>query len=336
MHADAGELEEDADDEADAEEDDFVEDYDPEMSPKPLDPRKMVLEERKLPIISEEDYISNIVSQRYRIQDLRCLAHCPSMPNATPSLRPTLCRETCGRRPKRTRRSLSLGLPPPTWRQSGSTARRLRVRCAISALTRARRSLGIWMRGLTCRCPRRTTGAIGIGPESRGSSTGFIPASSGASTTKRTTSGIPCPLWEQTKLIEGSTDNPPPKVVQGYKFNIFYPDLMSVPSRYLGKEDGADGRVAVTRRKRRPTTSDPSRTTPTPRSWSSLPARHMRISHSASSAGRGSTPTVKASGACSTGGCCSVSSQSRVCGVWEGADVVRLVYFGFGRTFYRK
>lgn len=23
-----------------------------------------------------------------------------------------------------------------------------------------------------------------------------------------------------------STDNPPPKVVQGYKFNIFYPDLM--------------------------------------------------------------------------------------------------------------
>lgn len=31
-------------------------------------------------------------------------------------------------------------------------------------------------------------------------------------------------------LIHGfmscSTDNPPPKVVQGYKFNIFYPDLM--------------------------------------------------------------------------------------------------------------
>ena len=25
-----------------------------------------------------------------------------------------------------------------------------------------------------------------------------------------------------------STDNPPPKVVQGYKFNVFYPDLMYV------------------------------------------------------------------------------------------------------------
>jgi hypothetical protein len=27
----------------------------------------------------------------------------------------------------------------------------------------------------------------------------------------------------------GSSENPPPKVVQGYKFNIFYPDLMYVP-----------------------------------------------------------------------------------------------------------
>lgn len=27
-----------------------------------------------------------------------------------------------------------------------------------------------------------------------------------------------------------SSDNPPPKVVQGYKFNIFYPDLMQVSS----------------------------------------------------------------------------------------------------------
>jgi hypothetical protein len=30
----------------------------------------------------------------------------------------------------------------------------------------------------------------------------------------------------------GSSENPPPKVVQGYKFNIFYPDLMYVPLPY--------------------------------------------------------------------------------------------------------
>lgn len=36
-----------------------------------------------------------------------------------------------------------------------------------------------------------------------------------------------------------STDNPPPKVVQGYKFNIFYPDLIDkskAPSYKLVKE----------------------------------------------------------------------------------------------------
>lgn len=49
---------EDADDE-----DDFVEDYDPEMSPKPADVRLMQLEERRLPIIEEEDDLRAIVSQ---------------------------------------------------------------------------------------------------------------------------------------------------------------------------------------------------------------------------------------------------------------------------------
>jgi hypothetical protein len=49
-----------ADDELD--EDDFVEDYDPEMSPAPADLRALHLEERKLPIVTEDDYLREIVS----------------------------------------------------------------------------------------------------------------------------------------------------------------------------------------------------------------------------------------------------------------------------------
>ena len=32
--------------------------------------------------------------------------------------------------------------------------------------------------------------------------------------------------WNKYNSTHYSTDNPPPKVVQGYKFNIFYPDLL--------------------------------------------------------------------------------------------------------------
>ena len=49
MHADVGEVE-DADDEAD--EEDYVEEYDSEMSPGPVDIRAMQLEERRLPIVN--------------------------------------------------------------------------------------------------------------------------------------------------------------------------------------------------------------------------------------------------------------------------------------------
>jgi hypothetical protein len=46
-------IADDADDEAD--EDDYIEEYDPEMSPEPADPRTMHLDERRLPIVTEED-----------------------------------------------------------------------------------------------------------------------------------------------------------------------------------------------------------------------------------------------------------------------------------------
>jgi hypothetical protein len=40
--------------------------------------------------------------------------------------------------------------------------------------------------------------------------------------------------WNKYNQTHYDTENPPPKVVQGYKFNIFYPDLLdrSVPPTY--------------------------------------------------------------------------------------------------------
>lgn len=32
--------------------------------------------------------------------------------------------------------------------------------------------------------------------------------------------------WNRYNLTHYDKDNPPPKVIQGYKFNIFYPDLI--------------------------------------------------------------------------------------------------------------
>jgi len=32
--------------------------------------------------------------------------------------------------------------------------------------------------------------------------------------------------WNKYNQTHYDHDNPPPKIVQGYKFNIFYPDLM--------------------------------------------------------------------------------------------------------------
>lgn len=64
MQAEAGEYDDednqDADDEVD--EDDWVEEYEPEMSPGPVETRDMTLDDRRLPIIDEEDHTRAIVS----------------------------------------------------------------------------------------------------------------------------------------------------------------------------------------------------------------------------------------------------------------------------------
>ncbi|KAL3159310.1 hypothetical protein ABBQ32_011264 [Trebouxia sp. C0010 RCD-2024] len=49
--------------------------------------------------------------------------------------------------------------------------------------------------------------------------------------------------WNKYNQTHYDHDNPPPKVVQGYKFNIFYPDLidkLEAPTYSLEKDPGAD------------------------------------------------------------------------------------------------
>lgn len=49
--------------------------------------------------------------------------------------------------------------------------------------------------------------------------------------------------WNKYNQTHYDHDNPPPKIVQGYKFNIFYPDLIdktNAPNYYLEKSDTAE------------------------------------------------------------------------------------------------
>lgn len=49
--------------------------------------------------------------------------------------------------------------------------------------------------------------------------------------------------WNKYNQTHYDHDNPPPKIVQGYKFNIFYPDLIDkhkAPSYYIEKSDSPD------------------------------------------------------------------------------------------------
>ncbi|KAG8858477.1 hypothetical protein FRB91_009700 [Serendipita sp. 411] len=54
--------------------------------------------------------------------------------------------------------------------------------------------------------------------------------------------------WNKYNQTHYDTDNPPPKVVQGYKFNIFYPDLIDkskTPTYKIIKEPGTDDTVLL-------------------------------------------------------------------------------------------
>ncbi|KAF9076467.1 mid region of cactin-domain-containing protein [Rhodocollybia butyracea] len=54
--------------------------------------------------------------------------------------------------------------------------------------------------------------------------------------------------WNKYNQTHYDTDNPPPKVVQGYKFNVFYPDLIDkskAPTYKIIKEPGNDDTVLL-------------------------------------------------------------------------------------------
>lgn len=54
--------------------------------------------------------------------------------------------------------------------------------------------------------------------------------------------------WNKYNQTHYDSDNPPPKVVQGYKFNIFYPDLIDkskAPTYKIVKEPGNDETVVI-------------------------------------------------------------------------------------------
>lgn len=52
--------------------------------------------------------------------------------------------------------------------------------------------------------------------------------------------------WNKYNQTHYDMDNPPPKIVQGYKFNIFYPDLIdknTTPEYFLVSSDVCDGNL---------------------------------------------------------------------------------------------
>lgn len=55
--------------------------------------------------------------------------------------------------------------------------------------------------------------------------------------------------WNKYNQTHYDHDNPPPKIVQGYKFNIFYPDLVdkSKAPTYTIEKDGSTGETCLIR-----------------------------------------------------------------------------------------
>lgn len=55
--------------------------------------------------------------------------------------------------------------------------------------------------------------------------------------------------WNKYNQTHYDHDNPPPKIVQGYKFNIFYPDLVDKTKApvYTIEKDGSNGETCFIR-----------------------------------------------------------------------------------------
>ncbi|KAK8864289.1 hypothetical protein IAR55_001535 [Kwoniella newhampshirensis] len=197
MRADAGDVElEDIEEEED--EDDYVEIYDKEMSPAPADPRTMVLEERRLPIVDEEDELRALFAARHSITSSTFI---PKYARASATTAQSVSRPSAADleaeriyREEAEREAQEYG-SDESEEEFGDLDAGLEVPGTYD-----------WSDRYRPRKPR------------------FF---------NRVHTGYEWSKYNQTHY---DSDNPPPKVVQGYKFNIFYPDLIDkskAPTYYL-------------------------------------------------------------------------------------------------------
>ncbi|OWZ60198.1 cactin [Cryptococcus neoformans c45] len=213
IHADAGPVPtggDEADDEEE-DEDDYIEDYDREMSPSIAEPRTMGLDERRLPIVNEEDELRALFTARHSITSSnfipkqgRASAHTSqsiSRPSAADLEAERIYREEAEREAR------DLG-SDESEEEFGDLDAGLEVPSTYD-----------WSDRYRPRKPR------------------FF---------NRVHTGYEWSKYNQTHY---DTDNPPPKVVQGYKFNVFYPDLIDkskAPTYYLKSiPDDPDTQIIV-------------------------------------------------------------------------------------------
>ncbi|WVQ67795.1 uncharacterized protein L199_006000 [Kwoniella botswanensis] len=201
IHADIGDQDEGEDGEdidVDDDEDDYVEPYEREMSPLPADPKTMVLDERRLPIVDEEDEMRALFAARRSIT--------------------------------------SSGFVPKYARPSATTIESVSRPSAadLEAERIYRAEAEKEMRDYGSDEDDEEFGDLDNGLDVPGTydwSDRYRPRK--PRFFNRVHTGYEWSKYNQTHY---DSDNPPPKVVQGYKFNIFYPDLIDkskAPTYYL-------------------------------------------------------------------------------------------------------
>ncbi|TYJ57007.1 hypothetical protein B9479_002286 [Cryptococcus floricola] len=203
MHADAGVMPDEGDEADDEEddEDDFIEDYNREMSPAIVDIRHMPIEERRLPIVREEDDLRQIFAARHSITATNFIPKHARAAAATAITAQSVSRPSAADmeaeriyREEAEREARDLG-SDESEEEFGDLDAGLDVPSTYDWTDRYR--------------PRkpRFFNRVHTGYE-----------------------------WSKYNQTHYDTDNPPPKVVQGYKFNVFYPDLIDqskAPTYYV-------------------------------------------------------------------------------------------------------
>lgn len=189
-----GEMQTQGGDEADDEmdEDDLVEEYDPSMSPRPVELREIHMDDRRLPVVTEAQYLRDLASSGCRLRPGSHANKSSSHP-AIPSRRPRSCQSNNSRGSR---------IPNPLICRSDRESRRpssrlrdtfalkLRSRRTSWAQKRAKRSLETWRMGSMWLRLRIMTGATDTDLESLDTSTGCTLVSNGAGIIRHITSPL--------------------------------------------------------------------------------------------------------------------------------------------------